>query len=213
MKRFYDCRSDVLKMVSGFRGRVCCLLDSPCPPCQPLAMDLADYVRMANEDPALRFLVIGGYAVAAHGHVRATFDVDFLADRSERDRWYSRVEKWKLNVVASNDVFAQLAPSSGGADFDLMFVGPETFQPMFAGGVERSFGEVSAKVPSLEHLLALKLHVLKQEIPHRFSKDAEDIETLIRRNNVNLQRQLIKELFLKHGTKELYETFLRLSQQ
>ncbi len=176
-------------------------------------MDLADYARMANEEPALRFLIIGGYAVAAHGHARATFDVDFLADRSERDQWFLRTAKWQVKLVSRNEVFAQLSPEEGGTDFDLMFVASDTFQRMFEAGQERVFGAATAKVPSLEHLVALKLHALKQEIPLRFSKDADDVEKLIRRNKVDLQRQVIKELFLKHGTKELYDTFLRLTQR
>ncbi|MEK7677168.1 MAG: hypothetical protein AAB676_15175 [Verrucomicrobiota bacterium] len=37
--------------------------------------ELCDFVRIGCEPPPLQFLVIGGYAVAAHGHTRATFDV------------------------------------------------------------------------------------------------------------------------------------------
>ncbi len=87
-------------------------------------MDLAGYIQMANEKPRLRFLVIGGYAVAAHGHARATFDVDLLADRSERDRWTLRAAQYQLKLVSSNQVFAQLSPAESGEDLDLMFVAP-----------------------------------------------------------------------------------------
>ncbi len=83
---------------------------------------------------------------------------------------------------------------------------------MFEAGREQSFGQVVAKVPSLEHLLALKLHALRLKIPHRFSKDADDVEMLIRRNQVDLEDPVIKDLFLKHGTEELYAAFLRFSQ-
>ena len=68
-------------------------------------MELPDFIKLGNEIPVLRFVIIGGWAVGAHGHVRATFDVDLRSwDASE----------------------------------------------------ERSFGEVKARVPCLDHLLALK---------------------------------------------------------
>jgi hypothetical protein len=54
-------------------------------------VDLQDYVGVARQDPALRFLIIGGDAVAAHGHMRATFDVDFLVERDEREEWLRRL--------------------------------------------------------------------------------------------------------------------------
>jgi len=41
-------------------------------------------------------------------------------------------------------------------------------------------------VPCLDPLLALKLHALKQALPQRTSKDAEDVEILARRNGLNL---------------------------
>ena len=64
-------------------GREQCLTSS--------RMELADFVKLGCHEPALRFLVIGGYAVAAHGHTRATFDVDFLVRRAEREAWSARI--------------------------------------------------------------------------------------------------------------------------
>ena len=52
-------------------------------------MELADFIRLGCEPPPLRFLVIGGYAVAAHGHTRATFERMWQASE-ERDFGGSR---------------------------------------------------------------------------------------------------------------------------
>lgn len=49
-------------------------------------MDVADFIRLSREEPLLLSLVIGGYAVAAHGHTRATFDVDFLVCHAQAKR-------------------------------------------------------------------------------------------------------------------------------
>ena len=49
-----------------------------------LDADLADYIRLSRQEPALPSRVIERYAVPAHGHARATFDVDFLVRRTDR---------------------------------------------------------------------------------------------------------------------------------
>jgi hypothetical protein len=55
-------------------------------------MELRDFVDLGQREPKLRALVIGGYAVAAHGYTRATFDVDFLVPRNDRQEWLRRAE-------------------------------------------------------------------------------------------------------------------------
>jgi hypothetical protein len=64
-------------------------------------VDLQDYVGVARQEPALRFLIIGGYAAAAHGHSRATFDVDFLVQRDKREEWLRRL----LSRVSKRNCF------------------------------------------------------------------------------------------------------------
>lgn len=173
-------------------------------------MDLADFIRLGSETPALRFLVIGGYAVAAHGHTRATFDVDLLVPRAERDLWKIRLTAAGLKLFGETGAFAQFAPDQAGEGLDLMFVDEATFEQMWQASERRDFGENSARVPCLDHLLALKLHALKQALPHRTAKDAEDVEILVRRNRLNLSDPHYEHLFLKYGSREIYDTLVRL---
>lgn len=44
--------------------------------------DYVEYIRTLN-DHRVRYLVIGGYAVAFHGYARATNDIDVLVDPAE----------------------------------------------------------------------------------------------------------------------------------
>ena len=60
-----------------------------------------------------------------------------------------------------------------------------------------NFGGSRARVPCLDHLLALKLHALKQALPHRTGKDAEDVELLLRRNSIDLRQTRYEQLFLE----------------
>lgn len=173
-------------------------------------MELADFVELGHRQPALRFMIIGGYAVAAHGHTRATFDVDLLVPREDREAWFTRITGAGLTLFGESRAFAQFTQPSGGEGLDLMFVDPPTFDSMWNASEERDFGGSRARVPCLDHVLALKLHALRQSLPHRTSKDAEDVETLVRRNGLKLDSPHYQNLFLKYGSKEIHELFLRL---
>jgi len=172
-------------------------------------MNICDVIDLANKPPGLRFLVIGGYAVGAHGHTRTTFDIDFLVCKVDREVWVEKMIAGGLMKTAETKAFAQFSQPDGEG-VDLMFVNAPTFAQMWSVSEERPFGGNSARVPCLDHLIALKLHALKQKSPHRTSKDAEDVEILARRNGLDISERRYEELFLKYGTREIYETFLRI---
>ena len=58
---------------------------------------------------------------------------------------------------------------------DLMFVRPTTFKPMFEESRGAELYGTNLRIPTLEHLLALKLHAIKNTRPNRFFKDFMDI--------------------------------------
>jgi hypothetical protein len=53
-------------------------------------VELPEIIELVHRAPPLRFLVIGGYAVAAHGYARVTFDADLLVNRTDREAWFGR---------------------------------------------------------------------------------------------------------------------------
>ena len=173
-------------------------------------MDITDFIKLAHQEPSLPFLIIGGYAVGAHGHTRATFDVDFLVRTVDRETWLGRLATAGLKLFAQTKSFAQFSQPPANDGLDLMFVDDATFDRMWQAAEPRDFGGVPARIPCLDHVLALKLHVLKQALPHRTSKDAEDVEMLVRRNGLNLLDPRYETLFLKYGTREIYDTFVRI---
>ncbi|HOY58833.1 MAG TPA: hypothetical protein PK640_11960 [Verrucomicrobiota bacterium] len=136
--------------------------------------------------------------------------MDFLVRREEREAWFARLTAAGLARFAEASAFAQFTQPNGGDGLDLMFVENSTFDRMVQASEERDFGGTLARVPCLDHLLAMKLHVLKQASPHRTSVDADDVEMLIRRNGLDLKDARYEKLFLKYGTREIYEAFVRL---
>jgi hypothetical protein len=85
-------------------------------------MELQDFVAIARHEPALRFLIVGGYDVAAHGHTRATFDVDFLVSKEDRQKWLQRLLDRGFQLISETAAFAQFSPPDKSTGLDLMFV-------------------------------------------------------------------------------------------
>jgi predicted nucleotidyltransferase len=101
------------------------------------------------------------------------------------------------------------APDKNAWPVDLMLVQEKTFDPILEASLDAEFFGVKTKVPLLEHLIALKLHALKNTRMHRFLKDFLDVENLIRINKLDVKSNKVRDLFDKYGTQDLYEKISR----
>jgi hypothetical protein len=163
-------------------------------------------IRAETSRRHLQFLVIGGMAINLYGYSRETADIDFLVGRDDREKWLKLFSEFEYTVYHDGENFVQLSPPQQNPwPVDLMFVRRETFDPMFLSSREIDLYGISARVPSLEHLLALKLHALKNTRMERFLKDFLDVENLIRINKLDIKSKKVRKLFAKYGTLELYE--------
>jgi predicted nucleotidyltransferase len=158
----------------------------------------------------LRFLVIGGLAVNHYGYSRETGDLDFFISQNDRAEWMNLLKDFGYGTYNDGGNFVQFNPPAQNAwPVDLMLVQEKTFAPILAAGSEADFYGIKTRVPSLEHLIALKLHALKNTRMTRFLKDFLDVEYLIRLNRLDIKSNKIRELFEKYGTPELYEKVSR----
>lgn len=158
----------------------------------------------------LQFLIIGGLAVNFYGYSRETADVDLLVQRDQHAVWRELFRQLGYTLEQDAETFVQLAPPrSGEWPVDLMLVREPTFAPMLADSRQVEMYGTLVRIPSLPHLLALKLHALKHTRPHRFLKDFQDVEGLVRINQLELKSEKIREIFLKYGNLDLYEKILR----
>ena len=154
----------------------------------------------------LRFLVIGGLAVTLHGYSRDTADLDLLISAPQREPWLGLFSELGYAVYKDAGVFIQLSPPKQGAwPVDLMLVQEGTFATMFAAGHEEDLYGTRSRIPSLEHLIALKLHALKNGRFERFLKDFLDTENLIRISRLDIKSENMRQLFTRYGTMELYD--------
>ena len=167
------------------------------------------FFQTLDQEPrkrGLRFLVIGGLAVNFHGFARDTADLDLLISRESREQWLSLFAELGYSLDLDRGAFMQLSPPTDGAwPVDFMMVREATFQPMLHHGKEVEMYGARVLIPSLEHLLALKLHALKHTHSGRFLKDFLDVENLVRVNKVDLRQDSVRRMFLKYGNADLYE--------
>ena len=158
----------------------------------------------------LQFLVIGGLAVNLHGYSRDTADLDLLICADQREQWLDLFLQLGYVIYKDGGNFIQLSSQEHAAwPVDLMLVQGKTFAPMFTASRQVDLYGTPSRLPSLEHLIALKLHALKNGRFDRFLKDFLDVENLIRINQLDLKSENIRQLFVKYGTMELYDKVSR----
>jgi hypothetical protein len=169
-------------------------------------------IKSKAAEQGLDFLVIGGIAVIFHGYARDTADLDILIRRRQRAAWMKIFTDMGYGLERDAEVFIQLNPPRAGAwPVDLMLVEDASFEPMLAAGHDAEMYGSILRIPALNHLIALKLHALKNGHPGRFLKDLLDVENLVRIHSLDLKTDPWRAIFLKYGTPKHYEQISRFS--
>ncbi len=160
----------------------------------------------------LAFLLVGGYAVNAHGYSRKTFDIDFLIRQRDSNSWREVLSRMGYACVHEQITFSQYA-APDLPDIDLMRVNDETFDRLFSGSEARQVLGLEVHVPALEDLIAMKLHAAKHAAPHRRYKDLIDIFYLVDANKVDVSSDRFREMCEKYGTPEIYADILKAARK
>lgn len=145
-------------------------------------MDLFQRIANLSQELDLPLLVIGGHAVNAYGYSRTTLDVDFLIAVESFTKWRPALESLGYIWKGQTENFARLDPPETDPPLlpiDVMFVSSETFAKLHLEKNELSFGDTKLPVPKPTHLIALKLHALKNPERLKKGKDLPDILNLI----------------------------------
>ncbi len=174
-------------------------------------MSMLQTIATRASEAGLQFLLAGGHAVIAHGHARATFDLDLIVCRPDRERWLGLVNSLSYSLYDEGPTFIQFSPPDPGSiPLDLMLVNEGTFSKLMVEAVPVSPALKGVKAVSLRHLLALKCHAIKHGHQGRIVKDADDVIRLVQVSRLDINAPDLKELFLKHGTPEFYEKVQRI---
>ncbi len=170
--------------------------------------ELIHEVLEKNKVPAV---LIGGFAVNAHKYSRQTVDIDFLITDEDYDRIAADFKNMGFGEVDRQKLCARLqAPFPHSWKVDIVFADKDTTEKIMKEGKEVKISGVIFKIPSLPHLIALKLHAIKQE-PRRELKDLQDIVELIRNNKMDIRTSGFRDLCLRHGNERLYNMIVQYS--
>ncbi len=173
-------------------------------------MNLFATLDVQTRKRQLPFLIIGGLEINQYGYSRETADLDLLVCSDDRAKWLELFATFGYKIFNDGGNFVQFSPPEQRAwPVVMILVQKKTFEPMGGASREVDFYGISARIPSLEHLIALKLHTLKNTRLPRFLKDLLDVENLIRINQIDIASENMRQLFLRCGTAELYEKISR----
>src|ERR1700730_1795864 len=144
-------------------------------------------------------LLVGGHALAAHGVIRQTIDIDCLIIAGDQESFAAHIAVGGYRQTAHTSNFARYAHTSPNVpEIDALFVDADTFAKLKQNTVSLSRGHHQFQVPGLSELIALKLHAIRSD-PRRENRDLADIGELLRLNQGKVTHPELEELCRKFG--------------
>lgn len=168
------------------------------------AVRLLSTLRPHLEACGARWMLAGGFALAAWGSTRATADLDLIVGDEAKDALLPRLRAGGFETLFDSEGFTNLLhadPELGR--LDLIWVEGETRRRLFAAATERPLpGGPSVPVPAPEHLVEMKVRAIRNR-PTRVFRDAEDLRVLL--GLEGLDETAARESFVRAGLLELWE--------
>lgn len=151
-----------------------------------------------------RWVLAGGFALAAWGSTRATADLDLVVDDAARWELLRRLAGEGFETVFTSEGFTNLPyPDPELGRLDLIWVEGETRRRLFESSTERPPpGGPLVPVPAPEHLVEMKVRAIRNR-PTREFRDGEDLIVLLGLDV--LDRNAARESFVRAGLLELWE--------
>jgi hypothetical protein len=151
----------------------------------------------------LSALLIGGNALPAYGIVRQTLDVDCLMVDADTEALAQVMEPNGYAEKDRTENFVRYSHSSPSLmDLDVVLVDRSTFQKMFRASNVYRIGDRDVRVPSMAHLIALKLHAMRNK-PEREKKDMRDILDLLEKNRHIVSVRELRALCRQYGPEDI----------
>ena len=156
-------------------------------------------------------VLIGGFAVNHYRVSRQTADVDFLITKEDFEKILDSLKEAGYKESLAQENFAQLESTRLSLmNVDFMFVDRSTLDNILSEAEPLTIVGQKFLVPSLNHLIALKLHSIKNNERIRLMKDFPDIVNLIKNNGINVKSEDFRNLCLKFGTENIYQRILEV---
>ena len=133
-----------------------------------------------------------------------TFDVDLLVRETDRQKWDELIVPLGYRQHHIQRVFHMYNPTSRELPpLDLMLVDERTFDKLAADASEVTLAGAPVRLPSIKHLIALKLHALRAGLAHRRERDLGDVLQLVQLNELDLASPEYSEILQRYATPAL----------
>ncbi len=145
--------------------------------------------------------LIGGLALASHGVVRATRDVDFLVDADDADRLHDILLGLGYRCVHRSQDAANYLRGEDG--FDVLYAHRPMARRLLSEADERQTGFGRLRVIGAEGLIAFKLQGYVND-PTRV-RDLDDLRALFKANADQLDMDEVRRYFALFDREDLLE--------
>lgn len=163
--------------------------------------EIFDLLARIQQRCSIDLVLIGGWALQAHGYARQTVDVDCMAAVESHDQIGDELGKAGFECFDEMPAFRRFRHRLDPfMILDVMRVNASTFEKIWAKSQPFDFNGVALRVPALAHLIALKLHAARNE--HRGSKDIDDVAQLLSLNPGEVPPVELRELIDQFGIPE-----------
>lgn len=159
----------------------------------------------------LSYLLVGGNAVNAHHYLRTTYDVDLAIRETDKAQWDRQMRNLGYEVFFGTPAFSRYRQKADkqSVPVDLMILDESTYTKLKTKSQERVLAGRDYPVPDVLHVIAMKLHALRQ--PHREANtnDLNDVISLIKKLKIDVQSEDFITIFERYGTPEIQAKILR----
>ena len=155
-------------------------------------------------------ILIGGRAVQAYGVDRMTFDADCAVLIEDEGRLKEALGRVGYVLEEPRETFIRFVHLGRQRPVvDAMRLDAETYRKLMAETRLVQVGGFLLRVPAPLHLVAMKLHALKQN-PERDYKDWVDIRHLLEKHPEGWTREDLQGIVGRYASEEIRERLRRL---
>ena len=148
-------------------------------------------------------LIIGSHAVNAHGCPCEHRELECALAATNEAHFAEYLGLGGWNMVYRTQFFAKYRLLSTGTPvLKAMFLDPVTFERLATGGFDFTFDNVTLRVPSLLHVVAMKLQSVKNE-PHLEIDEMPQILALLRANLASWKPEDLTQVCDRFGPPEI----------
>lgn len=141
------------------------------------------------------YALIGGYAMAFYGIIRATVDIDFIVDEKDRDYVKQTLAK-NYRIFYESDNVIQFISDDIFGNIDFILAKRDIGRDILKNArfFKATGGKIKIKVARLEDIIGLKLQAIKNE-PKRYIKERYDIEMIMEQQGKKLDWERVYMYF------------------